>query len=260
MKKVFKVGGLTILGLISLMIIAGLLTNNSEADQTDNGTIIPDIQKVKEDLIGRQVGSWQFDKLEEFSDVKILNQTNEDENTLFLNCELSLIDNNTLDLYEGTVDIKYTLSKNNKWLFEDVTGEILKSNNALQNEVERIQGKNSNGNSSEPESNINDVSETSISDVDRNNNGTAENPPESRIDPDEHRNSDEKQESSIESEVIQCNWCPKKFSIRYYMFFGTRKYDKEVGATSCVHNDNYKGTRPHYCSKKCACEDPNNKY
>lgn len=72
----------------------------------------PDIDRIKEDLIGRQVFGWNFEDLSEFQEVKVLQVTREN-NKLYYKLSLKLKSLNSNTLHDAEMDLTYVNNEMN---------------------------------------------------------------------------------------------------------------------------------------------------
>lgn len=92
----------------------------------------PDKNQIARDLIGKKISTWNFDKLEEFTDINSYNDTknincdNPEESSYKVSVGLWLEDYITKNTYRGDLELKYKY-KNHKWLFSEiVSGSVFK--------------------------------------------------------------------------------------------------------------------------------------
>jgi len=71
--------------------------------------ISPDVERIKNDLIGQVIIGWHFDNLEEFLEAKILNELKGGGKTV-LTTKFKLIDNNNQSEHDCEVLVEYTKS------------------------------------------------------------------------------------------------------------------------------------------------------
>ena len=150
---------------------------STKSNTEEQGTIddVPSIETIKSDLLGRSVkiyntnedfeyGKWNFDKLEEFDNVEIVNSKLLDDNNLNLEINIKLVDysKNRKDVYSGNLTLSYYRSNIDQgyWVFQDVSGHI-----KYEGEDESYTSTSDYDNS-----NNNNQSETSTSDNNNDNN------------------------------------------------------------------------------------------
>jgi hypothetical protein len=115
--------------------------NDPKSNTEEQGTIddVPSIETIKSDLLGKSVklyntnedfeyGKWNFDKLEEFDNVEIVNSKLSDDYNLNLEINIKLVDysKNRKDVYSGNLTLNYYRSNKDQgyWVFQDVSGRI----------------------------------------------------------------------------------------------------------------------------------------
>lgn len=100
-------------------------SENNEITNIDASNIkVPDVNQIKNDLLGNTLGDWSFKKLEEFESVDIVESQILNNNTLQLRLELDLTDYYTHDNWDGEVTLSYGLQNDNQWHFQNVTGTL----------------------------------------------------------------------------------------------------------------------------------------
>lgn len=72
----------------------------------------PSKEQIKNDLIGRKVKGWNFDKLEEFKSIRIVSVTLVDTETICISLVVDLIGYRTKKPYHGFLKTLYFFSKN----------------------------------------------------------------------------------------------------------------------------------------------------
>lgn len=97
----------------------------------------PDIEKIKNDLIGQSIPGWKFEYLNEFISAEILNTTR-GENRVEYQCKFDLAGSRS-DKHECEVLITYS-DDDSGWNFTEVRMDyITYTNQAVQNEWRRVQ-------------------------------------------------------------------------------------------------------------------------
>ena len=93
-------------------------------------------EDIKNDLLGNKIGSWTFDKLEEFLEFDIKNYKIIDDFTLEIDAELKLKGYDSNKIYIGSIIITYIRSneKVKYWTFKNVTGNVYPDSNNLESE------------------------------------------------------------------------------------------------------------------------------
>lgn len=111
--------------------------HNIEANENYNESVTPSIEqiekptveKIQNDLLGYEVDTWSFDKLEEFKNTEIIRSTiNYKDSTLEIIADLDLISYSTSELYKGRITITYNLNETT-WKFNKVDGDISNTQN-----------------------------------------------------------------------------------------------------------------------------------
>jgi hypothetical protein len=116
--------------------------NKKKCEELETLTF-PDKDQIASDLIGKKISGWNFDKLEEFKDIRIkkgstnINYDNPEESSFEINVDLELEDYKTKEFYVGDVVVNYKF-KDHKWFFS----EIISGNATNFEGEERIGAKN----------------------------------------------------------------------------------------------------------------------
>lgn len=88
----------------------------------------PSIEKIKNDLLGKEIKTWIFAKIEEFNSVNITNSRILDDLNLEIEASLDLSDYETGKPYKGNIVVSYYRMANNSssWEFKEVSGTVYK--------------------------------------------------------------------------------------------------------------------------------------
>ncbi len=105
--------------------------NKKKCDELETLSF-PDKDQIASDLIGKKISTWNFDKLEEFTDIntydftKNIDYDNPEESTYVVKVGLWLEGDITKITYTGDVILKYKY-KDHKWLFSEIiSGWVIK--------------------------------------------------------------------------------------------------------------------------------------
>ncbi|MEY4834385.1 MAG: DnaJ central domain [Bacteroidota bacterium] len=151
-----------------------IIDDESTESNTEVIDDMPSIESIKSDLLDKSVkidtyndiysGKWNFDKLEEFESVEIVNSKLLDDYNLNLEIRITVLDNsnNNTTAFSGNLTLNYYRSNKDQgyWVFQDVSGSIKRDDSV--SESSNSDYDNSNNYQSE--------SETSTSDDNNDNN------------------------------------------------------------------------------------------
>ena len=238
--------------LLPLFLLLFSCNTNENSEQLE----FPTVDKIKSDLLTRELDHWRFENLNEFETFTIKNQAlSEDNKSVSISCETELIDLSSSEKQRGEIIVKYNFIDNNIWEFVSVTGSI----DDIANNNDGTNDQNNDGDLDVPQSRI---SPDNTTDNETNSNETSND------------EGDSKQNDKIR--YINCQWCSNKFKVikeSGKTILGVIEY-WEGGALYCNESDkNEQKKRTNqaldfffngipaakYCSKKCACDAYNNR-
>lgn len=241
-----------VLFVLSFFIGCNTVNTNANSEQLE----FPTADKIKSDLLTRELDHWRFEDLNEFETFTIKNQAlSEDNKSVSISCETELIDLSSSEKQRGELIVKYNFIDNSIWEFVSVTGSI----DDIENNKDGANDQNTDGDLDVPQSRI---SPDNLTDNETNSNETIND------------EGDSKQNDKIR--YINCQWCSTKFKVSKESgktILGVIEY-WEGGALYCNESDKNEQKKrtdqaldlmlngppvAKYCSKKCACDAYNNR-